>query len=168
MLLFYWLTFAVIAIISLLLFKSKRTISALCGIVLFSYVSFFCLYYTPYENEIYTSMDSIRISFIMVFILCCGLKSSKPIFYLVYAAALLVNLMINILWLFVGDFYADNFYLVIAAVELVIFGIGTIRTIKIKTRDRHATFNIGDFGSINNCWSGDDSSDTAISEGARK
>lgn len=170
MLMFYGLAFAAMIIISLLLFKAKGTISALCGIVLLSYLSFFCLYYTPYKDEFYISMDSVRIGFVMISILYCGIKSDKPIVYLVYAITLLVNLMINMLWLFVSGFYiyADSFYIVIAAIELIIFGIGTDRTLKIKSRKRNVSFHLGNLGSINNYWCGLVSGDDTVSKGAKK
>jgi hypothetical protein len=90
--------------------------------------------------------------------------------YLVYAVTLLVNLMINMCWLFVNGFYlyADSFYIVIAAIELIIFGIGTGRTLKINARKRNVSLHLDNIGSINNYWCGIVSGDDIASKGTRK
>lgn len=132
---FYWISFVVMLIVSLYLYKIKRTVSALCGVVLISYVSFFCLYYTPYENNFYTGLDSIRIGGVMVLLLVCGLKSDKPVFYLIYAIILLTSLIVNGVSILNHGFTGDNYYLTIAVAELAIFCVGINKTLKARTYD---------------------------------
>lgn len=152
------------------MYKLKRTVSALCGLVIFSYVSFFCLYYTPYEGDFYTAIDCLRISGVMIFVMYCGLKSDKPITYLIYSLILLGNLVVNFLWMFANDFYmiADPIYLTIATMELIIFGVGTRKTLKIKSRKPHVTFHLDNTGGLDSYRHRAISGDNAISKGARK
>jgi len=160
----------VMIFISLLMYKLKKTVSALCGLVIFSYVSFFCLYYTPYEGDLYTAMDCIRISAVMIFVMYCGLKSDKPITYLIYSLILLGNLVVDFLWMFANDFYmiVDPIYLTIATMELIIFGVGIRKTLKIKSRKPHVTFHLDNTGGLNSHRHRAISGNNAISKGARK
>lgn len=156
--------------ISLLMYKLKRTVSALCGLVIISYASFFLLYYTPYEGDFYTAIDCLRISAIMIFVMSCGLKSDKPITYLIYSLILLANLVVDFLWMFANDFYiiADPIYLTIATMELIIFGVGTRKTLKIKSRKPHVTFHLDNTGGLNSYWYSPISGDNTIQKGSRK
>lgn len=150
--------------------KAKRTVSALCGLVIISYTSFFCLYYGPYEGNFNTALDCIRISAIMIFVMHCGKKSDKPITYLIYSLILLANLVVDCLWMFVDGFYkeADPIYTTIAVMELIIFSIGMMKTLKIKSRKPHVTFHFDNRGSLNNYRSRISGGNGATSKGARK
>lgn len=170
MLTVYWCSFVVMLFVSLLLFKKKRTISALCGVVLFSYSSFFILYYLSLNGTANTIADSIRVGSISVLVMICGMKSETPIVYFIYALILLVNLVVNVFWLFIVGFeqIADIIYLTIAIMELIIFCVGADMTRKLNSWNRNVTFNIGNIGSINNYWCGLISGDDTISKGAGK
>lgn len=149
MLSFYWISFAAMIISSLYLYRIKGTVSALCGVVLVSYFSFFCLHYTPYENEFYTGLDSIRIGSVMVLLLICGLKTNKPVSYLIYATILLTNLIVNGVSILNDSFFADNYYLTIAFAEIAVFCVGINKTLKARNYDNflryynHGTDNCG-------------------------
>ncbi len=157
-------------IASLLLFRLKGTVSALCGIVLFSYLSFFALYYTPYSGDFYTALDSIRVGLVMVLIMHCGLKSDRPKVYLAYALILAIHLVTNCFSIVIDGFaaYSDYSYLVITIFEILIFCIGANRTLKIKSRKDDVALHFGSIGSINNYWSRPSGSLEATSKGARK
>jgi len=167
MLRFYWISFAVMVLMSLRLHRLKRTVSALCGIVLLSYLSFFMLYYTDYTDNYYRALDTIRIAFIMTIILYCGYKSEHPKTYLIYSLILLFNIAINILWIFTTGFYlyADHFYLIITIAELIIFSMGVNRTLKLKSRPKNGITHINCGGYLDIVRRRDHRSNKTISEG---
>jgi len=168
MLRFYWISFAVMVLLSLRLHQLKRSVSALCGIVILSYLSFFFLYYTDYTDNFYRALDTIRIAFIMTLILYCGFKSSHPKTYLIYSLILLFNIAVNIVWIFSINFYlyADHFYLIIAIAELIIFSMGVNRTLKLNSRLKNGITHINCGGYLDIVRCRDSRSDKTISEGS--
>ncbi len=155
-------------LVSLRLYRLKRSVCALCGIVLLSYLSFFWLYYTDYTDSFYAALDSVRIGFIMTLVLYCGLKSDHPKTYLIYALILLFNIAVNIVWIFSINFYlyADYFYTTIAIAELIIFSMGVNRTLKLKSRPKNGITHINCGGYLDIVRSRDRRSNKTLSEGS--
>lgn len=136
MLTLYWITFALISVITAVLYRIKGGVSALCLIPIVGFASYFCLHHSSLWGYEYYLTDSIRVSAIMIVVLMCGMKSNNPKLYLIYSVVLFSTITLNAFKLFFhGQFQINNLYLALTAMELVLFAFGVKITLNAKTKD---------------------------------
>ena len=161
MLIFYWVAFGLMLVAAIYCYKTGRSLFALNGIILISFISFFVLWYSGYNSEGYTALDSVRVVLITILTLHCGMLSKSTKLYLIYALALFAHLLTNgarIIFLDIEPL-ADNIYLAVSIIEMILFVVGMIKTIKTNriyeadygrnTDDHYINFNSEYFS-----WSG--------------
>ena len=174
MLTFYWVAFGLMLVAAIYCYKTGRSLFALNGIILMSFISFFALWYSLYGVEIYSLLDTVRVLLIMLVTFHCGLLSNSKKWYYLYVITLLVHLVTNGANIFFSNIesLSDNIYLTISVLEVLLFVVGMLKTIKINNKTRGASYGYNtdshyiDFNSEYFNWAG--RSDTPSQKGERR
>ena len=127
--------FSVLVVISMITFDMKRGISALCLIVLYSYLTYFILDGLDMRfimsNLSYYTWDILRHTSISLLILHCIKNTQQSTFYFAYSVIILIQITFNVIMLtgLVSESAFNNLSALTTLAELSIFGYGIHTTI---------------------------------------
>lgn len=135
MILFYQLATVVMVIAMAICYIKYKCINVICLLVLSNFISFFALYYSPFEGYEYALLEMIRLACFSVFCMVFAVRSVNPLPYLCYSLVIAGFIFANGLFIYNSAIIPDHAHIFLTCLELVLFISGVLAVSKAKTRN---------------------------------